>query len=391
MHAVTSSPLSLEGPRPTLVIRNETQNWLSSNGGHEMAGTIEGNAAKSENGASRMLDICNAYRPAQDSVAERVRTAWEATQGEDAEALDFGLLYDSLEAPPEAPLTAEDAPAVVESIRGDAAWLSIKRITASILNTANAASESRRKWYNQITAAEDARFDPNGIKACAVTDALQPGDEIVLFGDGSKSDDATGIVATRVSDGLTQVLHVQQPRKGQIVDREAVDHAVIQAFDTYKPVAFWFDPSHAKDDNAEGDESFWQPLCDDWMHRYGRRLKFWATKSGDRLHAVAWDMSTPGHQATFVPAVERLDTDIQSGDFRFYQVGPSSWLQRHLVNARRAPNRYGVSLRKDNRESAKKIDLAVCAAGSRMLWRIVQLSRVQKSGLPGKGRVVALD
>jgi hypothetical protein len=270
IHAVTSSPLSLEGPRPTLVVRNETQNWLSSNGGHDMAGTIEGNAAKSENGMSRMLDICNAYRPAEDSVAERVRTAWEATQGESPEAYEFGLMYDSLEAPPEAPLTVDAAPSVVESIRGDAIWLSVKRITASILNQANAASESRRKWYNQITAAEDARFDPNQVKACAVPDALEIGDEIVLFGDGSKSDDATGIVAVRVSDGLAQTLHVQQPKKGQIVDRAAVDYAVTQAFDMYRPVAFWFDPSHAKDGNAEGDESFWQPLCDEWMSRYVR-------------------------------------------------------------------------------------------------------------------------
>src|SRR5205807_1848927 len=102
---------------------------------------------------------------------------------------------------------------------------------------------------------------------------------------------ATGLVATRMSDGLTQTLHVQQPKKGQIVDRDAVDHAVIQAFDTYKVAAFWFDPSHAKDDNSEGDESFWNPLCDEWMRRYGRRLKFWAVKTGDRQHAVAWDMS----------------------------------------------------------------------------------------------------
>jgi hypothetical protein len=47
-------------------------------------------------------------------------------------------------------------------------------------------------------------------------------------------------------------------------------------------------------------------------------------------------------------------------------------------------------MRKDNRESAKKIDLAVCAAGARMLWRIVSLSRVKNSGTPGKGRVIAL-
>jgi hypothetical protein len=152
-------------------------------------------------------------------------------------------------------------------------------------------------------------------------DALQPGDEIVLFGDGSKSDDATGIVAVpRVRRPDADPARSAAPQ-GPDRRPDAVDHAVIQAFEDYRVIAFWFDPSHAKDDNAEGDESFWMPLCDEWMRRYGRRLKFWATKTGDRQHAVAWDMSTPAHQATFVPAVERLDTDIQAGDFHFHQVG----------------------------------------------------------------------
>jgi hypothetical protein len=166
---------------------------------------------------------------------------------------------------------------------------------------------------------------------------------------------------------------------------------VTQAFETFTVVAFWFDPSHAKDENAEGDTSFWQPMCDRWMSRYGRRLKFWAVKTGDRQHAVTWDMSKPSNLAVFVPAVEQLDSDMQAGEFRFHQVGQSSWLQRHLQNARRAPGRYGVSMRKDHRESAKKIDLAVCAAGARMLWRLVRLSRVKTSGAPGRGRVIALD
>lgn len=373
IEAVTSSPLKVEGGRPTLIIRNETQNWNSSNGGHEMAGAIEGNAAKSEDGSARMLDICNAFRPGDDSVGQRTREGWEKTQGDDPEALDYGLLYDSLEAPPEAPLTAQDAPAVVDAIRGDAAWLSIKRILASILNPTNSASESRRKWYNQITAAEDARFDPQKVKLRAVKDKLQPGDEIVMFGDGSKSDDATGIVGCRMSDGLCQVLHVQQPRKRLTVDRGAVDHAVIESTGLYNVVAFWFDPSHAKDDDAEGDNSFWMPLCDEWAHRYGRTLQFWAVKTGDGKHAIAWDMAAATRQAIFVPAVERLETDIESGEFTYAESG---WLERHLINAHRHPGKFGVSMRKDGRESSKKIDLAVCAAGSRMLRRLLQLSRV---------------
>lgn len=373
IQAVTNNPDAIEGPRPTLVVRNETQNWKTSNGGHLMAGAIDGNAAKSEDGAARLLDICNAYRPSDESVGQKTREAWDMTQGENPEALELGLLYDSLEAPPEAPLTAEAAPTVIAAIRGDATWLSTKRIVSSIVNSANAASESRRKWYNQVAAAEDARFDPNNVKLAETAEHFEPGDEIVIFGDGSKSDDATGLVGTRMSDGLTQVLHVQQPKKGQIVNRDAVDHAVVTAMATYDVVAFFFDPSHAKDDDAEEDNSFWMPLCDEWMQRYGHKLKFWAVRSGDKRHAVAWDMASPARQAVFVPSVERLDTDIDSGDFKFSKSG---WLLRHLVNAKENPGKFGISMRKDGRESAKKIDLAVCAAGARMLWRLVQLSRV---------------
>jgi hypothetical protein len=85
IEAVTNSVLSVEGGRPKQIIRAETQNWGSSNGGHDMAGALEGNAAKAEVGSpSRILDIFNAYRPGRDSVAERAREAWESTQGDDA-------------------------------------------------------------------------------------------------------------------------------------------------------------------------------------------------------------------------------------------------------------------------------------------------------------------
>jgi hypothetical protein len=374
IQSVTNNPLAIEGKRPTLVLRNETQNWLSSNSGHEMAGAIEGNVAKSEGAAARMLDICNAYRPGQDSVAQRAREGWEKTQGEHAQAEEFGLMYDSLEAPPEAPLTVDTAPSVVEAIRGDSIWLSVPRIVASILNQANPASESRRKWYNQVTAAEDALVDPLDVKQCPTTERLVEGDEVVMFGDGSKSDDATGLLLVRITDGLAQVHHVQQPKKGEIVNREAVDLAVAKAFATYKVVAFWFDPSHAKDDDAdEGDTRFWWPLCDTWMTRYASRLKYWSVSTGDRRHAVAWDMTSPARQAMFVPHVEQLAADITTHVFRFAE---SARLQEHLINAKSAPGKYGISMRKEHRESRKKIDLAVCAAGGRMLWRYVQLARI---------------
>lgn len=410
IEASTSSVLAIEGPRPTLVVRNETQNWLEANQGHALAGAIEGNLAKDSTGAARQLDICNAYRPGQDSVGRRSREAYEATVGRRCDehrdlafddwpecldcqrpkAADFGLLYDSLEAPPEAPLTVEAAPSVVESIRGDSVWLNTRRILNSIKNPQNSASESRRKWYNQITAAEDAWADPKDIDRAKRVERLQPGDTVVLFGDGSKSDDATGIVACRTRDGLCQVIHVQQPKAGRIVDRDAVDHAVVQAFERYRVVAFWFDPSHAKDDNAEGDGRFWWPLVDEWSKRYGKRLKCWPVKTGNRAHAVAFDMSLELNQKLFVEACGQTLTELEDPDGQV-MFTDSSWLVTHMRNAKRAPGKYGVGIRKEHRESRHKIDLAVCLVGARLLRRIYLLSLKSTKRAPGKGRAVLLD
>jgi hypothetical protein len=202
---------------------------------------------------------------------------------------------------------------VVESIRGRLLLARHRpRIVKSILNPRTAPSESRRKWYNQIVATEDARFDPLKLRLCETDDELQPGDEIVMFGDGSKSDDATGLVACRVRDGLTQVLHVQQPKKGQLVSRESTDLAVANAFADYKVIGFWFDPSHTRDENAEGDERYWWPICDQWALRYGRKLKHWAVKTGPSRHAIVWDMAVAAHTGSFTGAVEQLDEDIES-------------------------------------------------------------------------------
>jgi hypothetical protein len=169
------------------------------------------------------------------------------------------------------------------------------------------------------------------------------------------------------------------------VDRDAVDHAVIDAFDRFTVLGFWFDPSHAKDDDAEGDSRFWWPLCDEWMARYGRRLKMWAVKSGSSRHAVAWDMSSTTRQAVFVPAVEQLEADLKAGTA---QARSSSWLQQHAINAKRAPGKFGVSLRKENRESARKIDLAVCWVGARMMWRQWQLARVGDKERTGRAAFI---
>lgn len=366
IEAITSNFLSVEGGRPTQIIRNETQNWNTSNQGHEMAGALEGNAAKSERGSARILDVCNAYRPGEDSVGERAREAWETAE---ANSIAIGVLYDSLEAPPDAPLTLEAAPDVVRSIAGDSYWLDVEpdgRIVKSIANTQNPPSESRRKWYNQITATADAWVSPQQFDAQAIDSDIDDREKAFLFFDGSKSDDSTGIVGCRLSDGYVFTVGVwERPPRVDAwqVDREAVDRRMSETVERLDVLGLWADPSDARDD--ETGERYWEDLLDTWSRRWSFELP--AVKTGESAHPVIWDMRSPAHQKTFVGHAERFITDVAEGNLPHDK---DKRLSAHVKNARRRQSKFGVSLGKEHRESRKKIDLAVCAVGARMMWRI---------------------
>lgn len=381
IEAVTASPLAIEGGRPKLIIRAETQNWNSSNGGHDMAGAMEGNAAKAEIGTpARILDICNAYQPGKDSVGQQQREGWEETQGEDAKTADFGLMYDSLEAPPEAPLTRDDAPDVVESVRGDSVWLDARgRILKSILNPANSPAESRRKWYNQVVAAEDAwteplEFDPLKDDSLVV----ESGEEVALFLDCAKSDDATALMGCRMSDGhvFTMGMWQRPPGKrgdGWVVPRGAVDQEIREARNKYRVVGFFGDPAHALDDETM--DRFWDPMFSEWDMMFRREVKVWA-QTGKDSHSVMFDMSARDNARRFAEAAAFTLEEIKSAAFTW---DGDARLRKHVLNARRYPVQGYVSIAKESRESRKKVDLAVAMIGARMVRRLV-LTQGKKRG-----------
>ena len=380
IQAVTSSPASLEGARATFVLKNETQHWDSSNGGHEMSAVIERNATKSADGSARTGAITNAPEPGMDTVAERDWDAYalQAAGG----SLTTGIMYDSIEASPLAPLTAEAAPEVIQSVRGDSVWLDIPRIVQSILDTRNPASRSRRFWYNQRVAAEDAWLNPLAVDAASFPDRELDG-ELTMFFDGSKSDDATGVVLCRMSDGHVITGGVwQKPAgvagDGWTVDRDDVDQVVRELLTEHKVIAFYADPSHAKDDDSTG---YWDGIIDGWHRDFQKQLRVWAVRTGERKHSVMWDMTSQERSALFTEAAMRFATEIEAGEF---SIDDHPALSLHLKQARRRPNKWGVSLAKEHRESAKKIDLAVCAVGARMLRRLVLNVADQKKQRSGK-------
>lgn len=411
IQASTSNFLAIEGKRVTEAIRNETQNWNDSNQGHQLAGAVDGNSTKIPGGVGRILDIQNAFRPGDDSVAERVREAWEATQATKdraAKSIGFGMLYDSLEAHPEAPLTAEDAPEVLVTVRGDSTWLDIPAMVESILNGSNAPSESRRKWYNQVIASADAWTTKDEFDPCYRDEDPKPGDAIVIFGDGSKSDDHTAACGVRLSDGMAFPIGIWTPTKFKQndrehsipVDRAKVDREIRAALDTYDVHGLWFDPSDARDDDTG--ERYWEPYCDGWANDYRHKLRrLPAVKTGMGQHLVIWDMRNPQHLKAHTEACERTSSDLVDREFfhncpeplgRGQQgTGLGVTARQHTLNCRRRPNKFGIGIGKEHRESRKKVDFGVCLVGARMMWHYLNSQGPGSKRAPGSGLVTTLQ
>ena len=104
------------------------------------------------------------------------------------------------------------------------------------------------------------------------------------------------------------------------------------------------------------------------------------------MHSVNWDMRSPERLKRFIEAAELFTTDVASHQLP-HDMSPL--LARHVGNARRRPDpRFGIGLSKATKDSDKKIDLAVCAVGARMMRREALMDpRIRTGGTQGKSRV----
>lgn len=349
LQAVTSSPATLEGARSTFIVLNETHHWTASTGGLDMAAVIDRNATKSADGAARTLRLTNAYRPGERSVAEMDREAWaEVVEGRHTST---GVLYDSLEAPDDAPLTAEHAPAVIRAIRGDSVWLDVERIVQAILDRRNPPSTSRRFWFNQIAAAEDSWIAPYEWAAVSDASKVVADREVITLGfDGSRSrtrgvTDATALIACRVSDGhLFEPLERSVWEEPQGVAGEGWQAPVVEilaavdaVFKRYRVVGFFADPA------------LWEGHVASWEAKYGKQLAVKASRD----HPIGWLMNRPSVVAR---AVEQFESAVLDGELSH---DGSYALTRHVLAAHRRVGRSGMTIAKENPESERKIDAAI--------------------------------
>ena len=151
---VTSSATAAEGALVTYGVLDQTESWTHSNGGVDLAETMDRNAGKSK---SRLLETANAWNPGQDSVAETTFEAWVAQ--EEGRLRGTGrILYDARLAPHDTDFEDDESlQRGVEFTYGDCYWVDTKDIVQNrILSPRTPLSVSKRFYLNWTEAEEDA-------------------------------------------------------------------------------------------------------------------------------------------------------------------------------------------------------------------------------------------
>lgn len=392
---LTSSETSSEGDPATAIILNESHHMTRSSGGHAVAAVARRNVAKSPKSiAARLLELTNAHQQGMDSVAERSYEAWQAQVGGKTRKRD--ILYDSREADPRVNIADE-----VELMRGlqqayhDAPWSDLERLRDEVYDIRTSIADTIRYYLNGLAAAEDAWVDPKKFDALARPDeVVAEGERIAMFLDCSKSDDATGLVACRLSDGHVMTLRTwQRPHgdrgTGWLAPRHEVDAEVRAAFKRWRVAWFGVDPSPARDDEDEA--QYWMPLVDEWHRDFRDEVEVWAspgTPERGTGNAVAFDMrlSAKGgrdRNKLITEAAMQTVADIEDDAPRLTHDG-APVLRNHVHNAKRRPNAWGFTLGKVSRDSSKKVDLAMCMVGARLGRRLALAAAKEKKRRTGR-------
>ena len=364
--AVTSAARTVKGARAHFAVLDQTEEWVSSNGGPQLARTMRTNAAKV---GGTTLESPNAYTPGEDSVAEQSANYWQDIKL--GRAMNDGLYYDHREA--YADTNLEDYDSLIRGLRyayGDSSGhpdgcliheepckpghVDLDRLVATIWDTTQHEEDSRTDFLNQITQAADSWVNYPAVSACFDADkVLHPRDEIVLGFDGSRGRgrgkaDATALIGVRVSDGFTWECGVWEPGpkdKDWQPPHMEIDRCVQDWFERARVIGFYADPSG------------WQEYISKWEAEYRKKLKVAATAKNP---IAVWPR---GKTSQVVEAVEHARVAIVTGEMSH---DGSPGLVRHLINARKRETPRGVLLYKAYPMSPDKIDAAYAYV---MAWK----------------------
>jgi hypothetical protein len=355
----TASSSAKDGGKETFCVLDETHLYTTPEL-KRMYRTITRNMRKRKKGSGTWFyESTTMFDPSEDSMAKATYEEAEALREGRKKRGRHRLMYDHRWG--ECKDTAdEDAlrAALIEAYGDAVEWIDIDGLIDEFYDLRNTEADSRRYFLNARTSSSDAWIQEHEWEGCRRPGTgLKRRDMVTLGLDGSVRDDATALVACRVSDGHLELLGLWEKPEGAggtewEVDRSAVDAAVANAMRHFEVVGFYADPAH------------WRDELDRWHREYAEKMKVKASAK----KPIEWWTNRP---TAMVAALQRFYEAVRAGRVGFTppedrgdgtnEQRMALGLTRHVLNARRAVGRAGVQIRKEHPHSPRKIDAAMAA------------------------------
>lgn len=348
---ITAAATSKEGAKPVFAALDQTEGWIRSNGGVNLAAVLRRNAGKI---GGTTIETPNAYRPGMGSVSEA--TAEYHASIKEGRAREEGLLYDHREAPSDTDMADKDSlykgllHVYGDSAEENGGWVDLGRIMQEIWDPATDPQDARQFYLNQVTHASDSWMSrPELMGAADSTVVIPDGERVVLGFDGSKGRsrgkaDATALVGMSVDSKHLFTIKVWERSDADPQDWSPnpaeVDAVVRETFQKFNVLGFYADPSG------------WTGQIAQWEADFGRRLRVKASRDAP---ISAWPR---GKDTKVSEHVEKLRQALVMREITW---DGGSALMRHILNARRRSTRTGYLLYKQFPDSPDKIDAAYAA------------------------------
>lgn len=352
----TASNAAKDGGKESHVVFDETHLYIQPEL-RKMYRTVRRNMAKRKDAEPWSHETSTMYLPGEMSVAEDTHDL--AKMIRERKVKRSRLFFDHREGFPLEDLGDEKAlvAALREAYGPFADVMDLRRIVDEIWDPRNEPQDSRRYYLNQPTSSADAWLADHEWKGCASDLTVGPREPITLGFDGSKSrkrgtTDATALVACRVTDGHTWLIQAWEqpdnwtPPKGDPTARwevpaGEVDAAVQDTFKKFNVVGFYADPAK------------WESYVAGWEAKFASQLK---VKSSQK-HPIEWWINQ-GRSIIVTRSIDKFHTAVIEKQMTH---DGGAVLMRHVLNARRRPERSGLWIAKEHPDSPRKIDAAWAA------------------------------
>ena len=335
VRASTSGSASKDGGKETFVVPDESHLYVLPEL-RSMYATVMRNLGKRKLADPWALQTTTAYKPGEESVAEQKLTAWRKGK------LDSSTYVDHREARGKIDITdREHTLKQLRQVYGAAmdpslGWMEPERVYQDMLDptVCRDEAEAARYYLNRPMSGQDAWIAKAVHERQTRAEVVEHGTPISIGFDGSLNNDSTVLRGCRMSDGfLFKIGAWEKPEgaagEGWQVPRREVLEAIRQAHRDYEVVRGYYDPHE------------WRSDIDALAEELGEeKVVSFATSSYTAMN----------------DALDRLHTGLMTGEI-WHDADPVA--AEHYGNVFKAPRGRLMLVRKENPNSARKIDSVV--------------------------------